>query len=106
MPDTCRVGYPVRTMQDSGGWVDTYTYYTYEGSDLIPCRLDPTRHYRKEDIFEQEVIPNEYMLNVPYDVRFNAGDRVEFGTLRYEIRKVIDEQSWRVVNRYLVVELD
>lgn len=106
MPDTCRVAYPIRTIQDSGSWLDTYVYYTYQGNELIPCRVDPTRHYRKDDIFDQEVVPNEYMLVVPYDVSFNAGDRVEFLNVYYEISKIIDEHSWRVVNRYLIVELD
>lgn len=73
---------------------------------LIPCRLDPTRLYRTEDVFDQEKIVNEYQLWFPYDFNLNPDERVHIEGKVYEVRKIMENHGWRSINSAQVVVVE
>lgn len=106
LPDTCRI-YPTTRVDDgSGGWSETPgALRTYLGSTDIPCRLDPTRQYRDQDIFDQEITVSDYNLNIPIGAPLVVDDIVLIGTQLYQVKKLTDNQSWNSVKRAYVVNV-
>lgn len=106
LPDTCRI-YPIERVDDNSGGYDEEPgdLREYNGSIDIPCRLDPTRQYRDQDIFDQEITVTDYFLNVPYDAPIYVDDIVLHNTNTYQIKKLSDDQSWRSVKKAYVVSV-
>lgn len=107
LPDTCQIAPFVRATDAAGGWTEGVgANLTFNGSIDIPCRLDPTRHYRKEDIYGQELIVTEYTLWLPYGVAIAADMHITKNGQRFEIRKLLNKQSNSVVQEVLVAALE
>lgn len=107
LPDTCKIYPVVRTPDGSGGWSETAgSYRTYKGSSDIPCRLDPTRQYRDQDIYNQEITVTDYNLNLPKDAPVEVDDEIYHNSNRYTIKKLTSDQSWRSVKRLYVVRVE
>lgn len=107
LPDTFRAAPFVRSTDAAGGWSEANgDWLTYNGSIEIPCRLDPTRHYRKEDIFGQELIVNEYTLWFPHDVPLKPDMWIEKDGTRFEVRKLLDKASRSVLASALLAALE
>ena len=111
LPDTCQI-YPfVRVRNAEGGFTDglgdaiEYDNGVTVTTD-IPCRLDATKYYRQGEIFEQETTVGDYMLNLPTDINVSGDVRIILGGKRFEVRKVIEGNSWSVVNRLMVATID
>lgn len=106
LPDTCMI-YPLTRVDDgSGGYTEAPgSLRSYNSSTDIPCRLDPTRQYRDQDIFDQEITVTDYFLNVPKDAPIFVDDIVVHMTNVYQIKKLTDDQSWRSVKKAYVVSV-
>lgn len=106
LPDVCQIYPLVRVDDGSGGYTEAPgDLREYEDSDEIPCRLDPTRQYRDQDIFDQEITVTDYFLNVPEDVPIFVDDIVLHNTVLYQIKKLSDDHSWRSVKKAYVVSV-
>jgi hypothetical protein len=107
LPDVCHIAPFARTTDAAGGWGEGLgDYLTYGGSPDIPCRLDPTRHYRKEDIFGQELIVNEYTMWLPHTVPVKPDMMIEKDGTRFEVRKLLNRQSRSVLQSVLLAVLE
>jgi hypothetical protein len=106
LPDTCNI-YPIeRTNDGSGGWTEEAgENREYLDDEDIPCRLDPTRQYRDQTVFNQEITVTDYNLNIPRDCPVEVDDEVLHNSIRYVIKKLTDDQSWRSVKRLYVVRV-
>ena len=106
LPDTCQIKPYVRVIDPAGGFSETFgTPLQYNGGSNIPCRLDPTRQYRSEDLFGQEAIVNDFTLTIPFDAPIEPDHKVFIGTQQYDIRKLSEAHSWNVVKRALVTQV-
>lgn len=107
LPDVCHIAPFARTTDAAGGWGEALgDYLEYNGSSDIPCRLDPTRHYRKEDIYGQELIVNEYTMWLPLDVPVQPDMWIEKDGTRFEVRKLLNRQSRAVLQSLLLAVLE
>lgn len=107
MPDTCRIAPFVRQPDGAGGWVEGVgTYLEYDGSTDIPCRLDPTRHYRGGDVFGEELVVNEYTMWLPYGIDVAPDMWIEKDGERFEVRKLLDKKSNSVAQMLLIAALE
>lgn len=107
MPDTCHIAPYVRSADPAGGWTEGYgPSLEFNGSPDIPCRLDPTRHYRKEDIYGQELIVNEYTMWLPYGVAVAPDMHITKDGERFEVRKLLNKQSNSVAQQVLLAVLE
>lgn len=107
LPDTCTI-YPLeRTVTASGSYSEERgTPLTYNGSSDIPCRLDVSKHYRSEAVFGQEAVVNDFELHVPWDAPIYADHTIEHEGEAYEVRKLLDTNSFRVTKVALVSRVD
>ncbi len=106
-PSTCHFIFPTVTTRDDG--TTTYQnnqYRTWRGSIDIPCRLDITRHYRQADIFGQDVVVSDYRLHVPVGFEFEVEDVVVVDDATFQIRKVLDRQSYKATVELLLVKVN
>lgn len=106
LPDTCTIYPMTKTGTSSGSWGNTRgTARTYNGNTAIPCRLDPTKQYRDQAIFDQEITVTDYFLNLPYDCAVGIDDEVVHGGITYQIKKLNDDQTLRGVKIAYVVSV-
>lgn len=107
LPDTCGVYYQVRTIDDAGNAGEPVpVFLTYNGSEDIPCRFDPTRQYRTSDVFGQETLLDDFMVSLPREIRPGVDYRIVKDGVEFEVRKVLAYQSWGVVSRVMVTNID
>jgi len=107
LPDTCHIAPFARATDAAGGWSESVgVYLEFNGSTDIPCRLDPTRHYRKEDIYGQELVVSEYTMWLPYEVAVLPDMHIEKDGARFEVRKLLNKQSNSVVQQVLLAEME
>lgn len=83
---------------------------TRNGSTLIPCRIDESRAFRPEQLPNQEINANEYVLTLPRDIYVKPNDKVLITrgsqTHTFEVRKITSLSEWRIVTEALIVELE
>lgn len=108
LPDVCTIYPPDRKTMTAGG---SYTYIkaapvTYKGVTEIPCRLDISRNFRSANIFEQEVLTNDFELHVPWDATIKADYKIVKDGKTYEIRKLLDTHTWNATKIALVIRID
>lgn len=97
LPDTYQIKKPTRIIQPSGSYTEGYSDpLLYNGLPDIPCRLDVSKHYRSEEVLGQEAIVNDFELHVPWDAPLLADHRIFLNGVEYEIRKLLDTNSFRV----------
>lgn len=106
LPDTCTI-YPMsNTGTSSGSWGNIRgSARTYGGNAAIPCRLDPTRQYRDQAIFDQEITVTDYFLNLPYDCTIQIDDEVVHNGITYQIKKLNDDHTLNGVKIAYVVSV-
>lgn len=78
----------------------------YNGLPFVPCRLDISKHYRAEEVFGQEAVVNDFELHVPFDAPLLADYKIEFKGESYEVRKLLDTNSFVVTKVALVNRVD
>jgi len=107
LPDTCGVYHQVRVVDAAGNVGEPVPeFIEYEGSEDIPCRFDPTRQYRTSDVFGQETLLDDFMVSLPYGVVPGVDYRIVKNGTEFEVRKVLAYQSWGVVSRVMVTNVD
>lgn len=101
--DYCSCYKLVRVPNGYGGYTEQLgDPLLYKNSELIPCRLDPTAHYRQTDIFEQEAIVNEYTLRIPIDAPIEPDHIVVISGLQFQVRKIMEYHTDGVAKTALV----
>lgn len=95
LPDTCQIFSYLRTSDGAGGWDEQLsgTPLLWRGLFDIPCRLDPTAHYRGEEIFEQERLVNEYTLWLPHDAPVEPDHVYRIGSRDYQVIRLMRDHS-------------
>lgn len=107
LPDTCNIFYQTRVIDDAGNaGAPTAVYLSYNGSQNIPCRFDPTRQYRTSDVFGQETLLDDFMVTLPYNIIPAVDYRVIKNGEEFEVRKVLSHHSWNVSSRIMVTKVD
>lgn len=96
-----------KVMQPSGSYKEEKADpLIYDGKPFIPCRLDISKHYRSEESFGQEAIVNDFELHVPYDAPIFADHKIELNGDIYEVRKLLDTNTWAITKVALVNRVD
>lgn len=109
LPDICLVLAPNHQPDDAGAWSDNNRRAIYYNSSTdIPCRFDPTRQYRSSDVFGQEAILGDYTVTLPYGLaeEITVDFRLSKNGEEFEVKKVMQDESWAVSTRLLVTKVD
>lgn len=106
LPDTCTIASRTRTKDNTGHYsVSEDSPRTYNSSTSIPCRIDPTKQYRDQDVYDQEITLTDYYFSLPFDVTIEVDDIITHSGLKYQIKKLSDDHSWKAVKRAFVIVL-
>lgn len=105
LPDTCTIYTRERINDGTGHYSISETVLYYKNSISVPCRIDPTRQYRDQDVADQELNVTDYYFSLPYDLEIAVDNVIVFGGIRYQIKKLSDAHSWKAVKRAFVVTL-
>lgn len=108
LPDRAEIYPPDRkVMSPSGSYTETKApALIYKGKPFIPCRLDISKHYRSEEVFGQEAIVNDFELHVPFDAPLLADHKIVIRNDTYEVRKLLDTNTWAITKVALVNRVD
>jgi len=108
LPDRAEIFTPDRrVMTPSGSYTEVKgERLLYKGLPSIPARLDISKHYRSEEIFGQEAVVNDFELHVPFDAPILADHKVVLRGDTYEIRKLLDTNTWAITRVALVNRVD
>ena len=94
LTDACTIQKPTETTNGIGERVPTYAD-TYTG---VPCKLSA-----KAAMVGIEggkiAIATQWMLSVRHDTDIDAGYRVVHNGVTYDVKSVMDDQSWVVLKR-------
>jgi hypothetical protein len=66
----------------------------YDGSTGIPCRADPSRSFRPDDLEYQSSQVDEIDLQLPFDLTVEEEDVVTLRGHEYKIRKLADDSNY------------
>lgn len=105
LPDVCSIMNRSRVNDGTGHYNITEVARLYNSSENVPCRIDPTKQYRDQDVADQELTVTDYYFSLPYDVTIEVDDIIVYHTNRYQIKKLSDDHSWKAVKRAFVVVL-
>lgn len=105
LPDVCSIYTRTRVNDGSGHYDIAEVITEYNSSTSIPCRIDPTKQYRDQDVLDQELNVTDYYFSLPFDVTIGVDDIIVHNTLRYQIKKLSDNHSWKAVKRAFVIVL-
>ena len=101
LPDTCTIQTKATTAGAMGGIVEAYTN-TYTN---VACRLDPKSG--GEAVINFTVEGNTvWMLNIPYDQAIAVTDRVVHSSKTYEVKRVVDTNSYVTIRRAELVRVE
>jgi hypothetical protein len=108
LPDRAEIIPPDRRVQTPSG---SYTEVAsppmvYQGKPYVPVRLDISKHYRSEDVFDQEAIVNDFELHLPFDAPILADHKIVIRGDTYEVRKLLDTNTWAITKVALVNRVD
>lgn len=107
LPDVCEIYTPKRVQNSSGSYsIVDGDRLTYNGTPYIPCRVDISQHYRNDDVLGQEVVLSDFEIHVPYDAPLKADYKIIYKGERYEIRKLLDTQSFNFTKRGVIDRVD
>jgi len=101
LPDSCTIQTLTESADSLGGvslsWANTYTG--------VACRLDP--------VGGSEAVANlalegqsGWMLNIPYTQAISVENRVAHDGKTYEVRAVVDTQSYRTIRRAVLTRVE
>ena len=100
-PDTCTVQTLTTGVDETGSptqtWANTYTN--------VACRLDPATG---SETVRNLALEGEstWWLNIPYDQAIAIENRVVYSSKTYEIRHVVDTQSYSTIRRAMLVRVN
>lgn len=107
LPAVCNIFAYVRVEDPAGGWYEQLSDepLLWRGLFDIPCRLDPTAHYRSEDVFEQERLVNEYTLWMPYDAPVRSDHLYRINGRDYQVIRLMRDHNERLLVELTVNEV-
>lgn len=98
MPDTCNILSGTATPDGIGGQSVAWGT-TYSG---VSCRLDQMKK-GYETMSGGAVYPfGQYVLTIAYDGTINTQNRVEHGSVTYNVIGVDQDKSWPITTRVIV----
>lgn len=103
MPGSAIIQSTALVADGAGGFAETWTAVT---GGSVPCRVDPV-HLRSqiERAGGAEAMALEYTVTLPHDAPAAPGHRLLIDGQTYEIRRIADEHSWRIVKRCEVTRI-
>ncbi len=101
-PDTCTIQTPSGSTGSMGGIANSYAN-TYTN---VACRVDPMGP--GDERLHSEALEGRsgWWLNIPYDQAVAITGRVIHDGVTYEIRSVVDTQSYRTIRRASLVRVN
>jgi hypothetical protein len=108
MPDTCVITRSTLAAPNSRGFSDP----VHVAAGTIVCRVDPFNKQRDANLLGTEFgsyrVANRawYTLTAPWNADIQDADNVTFNSNNYEILRIFDDHSLRLVKRVLIVELE
>ena len=104
LPDTC-VLWPRTVTRDSYG----SPVQTFAAGDTVSCRVDPLE--KAEGIFGGVAFDREdskawYKIWVPYNTSVNAGDKVVYNDVVFEVLRTFGEQTYATLKQLFVVKFE
>lgn len=102
-PDTCTIQTRTESVDALGGVVISYSN-TYTD---VACRLDPQVSGADENVTNLALEAESWwMLNIPYNQAIDVEDRVIHDSKTYEVRQVMDTNSYRTIRRARLVRVN
>lgn len=100
-PDTCTISTLTNSVDETGSPTQTFAD-TYTG---VACRLDPAAG---NEIVRNLALEGEstWWLNIPYNQPIDITYRVTHGGDTYDIKYVVDTQSYSTIRRALLVRVN
>jgi hypothetical protein len=103
LPDTCTIQTKTETVDAQGGvslsWANTYT--------SVACRLDPAAAGGSEVVTNLALEARSlWTLNIPYNQAIGVENRVVHGGVTYEVKGVIDTNSYVTIRRATLVRVN
>jgi hypothetical protein len=97
LPGTAVIQAVTTSPDGAGGFIETWAAVA---GGAVPCRVDPINlHSQIERAGGAEAVTIEYTITLPDDAPAAPGNRLVTGGQTYEIRRITDEHSWRIVKR-------
>ncbi len=94
LPDTCNILSVTRTYDGQGGYTDTWGTATAS----VACRLDYRTGF--ETLSGGAVQPyTGWYVTVPHDTSLTSANRVQVGTISYNVVDVDEGHSWELFLR-------
>lgn len=107
LPSICNVRRKVISVDDAGLWDESsFTLLEHDESTDIQCRVDPIRTHRDATLFGQEILINDYIITLPYDVRLDVDDTVLYDDRVFQVKKTMQAHSWAVSCRAMITEVE
>lgn len=102
LPDTCTIQTPTDSTGSMGGpstsFGNTYTN--------IACRVDPMGVGSESEVASALEGQSGWWLNIPYDQDIAITYRVVHDGKTYEVKSVVDTQSYRTIRRAAMVRVN
>jgi hypothetical protein len=94
LPDTCNILSPTNSADGEGGVTTTWG----TTGTAIACRLDAQQG--REQVSGGAIEPfTAYKLSLPYNAVVGYNNRVQLGTVLFEVKGLNPSQSWNAVVR-------
>lgn len=101
-PDTCTIQVPTNSAGSMGGpaqsFANTYT--------SVACRVDPMGAGSESEVASALEGQSGWWLNIPYDQDIDITYRVVHDSITYEVKSVVDTQSYRTIRRAAMVRVN
>lgn len=85
---------------------DPPTPRLWRGQSNIPCRPDIARAFRPDRFPAQELVIDEYNLELPWDVTIEHSDRVIIQGRAHEVRKIKYAGEWGATTEAIIMEVN
>jgi len=103
LPDTCTIRTKSESKDALGGVVDSFA----DGYTGVACRLDPSALSGDERVSSEALEAESFwVLTVAHDQAIGVEDRVVFGGETYEVREVVDDNSFLIVRQAVLVRVE
>lgn len=102
LPDLCTIQTPTQSTGDMGGITESFAN-TYTS---VACRVDPMGAGDESLVNEALEGQSGWWLNVPHDQDVDITYRVVHDSVTYQIKSVVDTQSYRTIRRAAMVRVN
>ena len=108
LPDTCIIRRYTLAAPDARGFSDP----SHVAVGTIVCRVDPFNKQRDSNLLGTDfgsfriASRSWYMLTLKHDADIEDADNIDFNSKIYEVLRVFDDHSNRIVKRVLIVRLE